>query len=254
MFPRGRRSRENVVSALQELGACVAFSDRRGGSSHAPFDEANVSLSVGDCESDVKANRRRVLRIAGLEGARIATVRQRHTAAVVRVSLEPSSLAPVADGMVTDRRGIALLVGVADCAPVLLVDPGHGVVGALHVGWRGLLSGVVPAGAEAFFRLGGRPSATITLVGPCIGACCYEVSADVQGAVAALAPDARAVTLSGMHALDLRAAVRQALARAGLPPPVEWPECTSCMPQSYFSKRRDGVTGHQAAVVGLLTE
>ncbi len=44
--------------------------------------------------------------------------------------------------MVTTLPGVALGIGTADCAPVLLADPAAGVIGAAHAGWRGAVNGV----------------------------------------------------------------------------------------------------------------
>lgn len=81
----------------------------------------------------------------------------------------------VADGLVTDRAGLALAVSTADCAPVLLADVDAGVVAALHAGWRGALEGICEAGLAAMERLGARRSRVRTVIGPCISQSCYEV-------------------------------------------------------------------------------
>jgi len=41
---------------------------------------------------------------------------------------------PSADALVTNRTDVALCVRAADCLPVLLADPGNGVIGAAHSG------------------------------------------------------------------------------------------------------------------------
>jgi purine-nucleoside/S-methyl-5'-thioadenosine phosphorylase / adenosine deaminase len=79
------------------------------------------------------------------------------------------------DGLWTDAPGRPLLVFTADCLPIAIAraDGRRPAVAALHVGWRGLLAGIVE---RAAFRLGGRLAAAI---GPGIGPCCYEVGEDV---------------------------------------------------------------------------
>lgn len=90
---------------------------------------------------------------------------------------------PAADIVVSDDPAVAVAVQAADCVPLLLADRRLGVVAAAHAGWRGLAAGVpgvtVRALAEAF---GSRPDDLVVAVGPSIGACCYEVGADVRAA------------------------------------------------------------------------
>jgi YfiH family protein len=111
-----------------------------------------------------------------LEAVDLVTVKQRHTAEVVAVA-EPWRWdeAPVADALVTDRRGIALGILTADCAPVLLADPDAGVVGAAHAGWRGAIGGVIENTVAAMAKMGAVRERIVAAVGPCIGAASYEV-------------------------------------------------------------------------------
>ena len=44
------------------------------------------------------------------------------------------------DAFITDIPGIAIGVRTADCTPVLLFDPVHRVIAAVHSGWRGTVS------------------------------------------------------------------------------------------------------------------
>lgn len=72
------------------------------------------------------------------------TVHQVHSAEVVvlRAGDDPAALGSRrADAIVTDRPGVAIAVLTADCQPILLADAQAGVIGAVHAGWRGALSG-----------------------------------------------------------------------------------------------------------------
>src|SRR3954466_9234837 len=88
-----------ALAALRSEGLVAAFTGRRGGASLPPFDEANISLSVGDRADAVLANRRQILTTIGMESAAVATVRQRHTATVVRVDERTGAGTAAADGM-----------------------------------------------------------------------------------------------------------------------------------------------------------
>jgi polyphenol oxidase len=101
------------------------------------------------------------------------------TNAVIVDTVWPTGQGPQADAVVTDRRGIAVGVGTADCGPVLLADAEAHVVGAAHAGWRGALAGVVESAIAAMERLGARRERIVAVLGPMISQRNYEVGRDV---------------------------------------------------------------------------
>jgi len=52
------------------------------------------------------------------------------------------------DALVTDKKGIEIGVGTADCAPICFV--GQDKVGIAHIGWRGLCLGLIEKMLEQF--------------------------------------------------------------------------------------------------------
>lgn len=233
-----------------------AFSDRRGGLSTGRFAEANLSSRVGDDPSVVSQNRLLLLARVGLPEHRVVTTRQVHGARVVRIGVQGTYACqavaggPVdADGMVTTERNVALLIGVADCIPLVLVD--SEVVGVLHIGWRGLLTGVVEAGVDAMVDAGARPHSTQAHLGPAIGPCHFAVNEELQQRLAARYPAAAATTLSGTPAVDLASATLEALTRLGIAGGTRTDTCTY-ESRTHFSARRDGRTGCQGGLVALL--
>ena len=132
----------------------------------------------------------------------------------------------------------------ADCLPVALGrDSGSArppALADLHVGWRGLLAGIVDRGAEA---LGGGP--LTAAVGPGIGPCCYEVGEDVAEPFRAAFGEE--IVADGR--LDLWSATEEALRAAGCKQVERTDLCTYCHPELFFSHRRDrGRTGRQGVV------
>jgi YfiH family protein len=248
-----------VAEDLLERGVVAAFSGRAGARGTPPYDGLNLGLHVGDDLRVVLRNRRRLATVLGLAGMPWATVRQVHSARVVeagrdRLGPGPPEARPAlaeADGMVSGEAGIVLAVFAADCLPVLLADPQARVVAALHAGWRGLAAGVIEQGVAAFGRGGGRPADAVALVGPAIGACCYEVGPEVADAVVRRCPAAAATTRDGRLAIDTTAAAVEALERAGFGEVRAAGECTSHQAERFFSHRRDGVTGRQAGLIAL---
>jgi YfiH family protein len=265
-----------VAEDLLEAGIVAAFTGRVGGSSAPPFATLNLGLAVGDDLRRVLANRRRVATVLGLAGLPWALARQVHGNRVLAVGAgrpgagqagagqvetvalgqgPPEGKPPLgeADGLVTAEAGVVLAVLTADCAPVLLADPAAGVVGAVHAGWRGLAAGVVEAGVAAMAALGADPAATVGLVGPAVGGCCYEVGPEVREAVGSRYPAALATTRDGRPALDPAAGAAQALEHAGIGRARVVGECTADLAGRHFSHRRDrGRTGRQAGLIALV--
>lgn len=227
------------------LGVGVAVTDRHGGGSAAPYDTLNLADHVGDDAGSVADNRTRVAHALGVTG--LATMRQVHGAEVAVVD-SPVEEAPEADALVTRAAGLALMVLVADCTPVLLWDRRAGVVAAVHVGRRGLAAGVLPATVEVMEELRARPDRMYAVVGPGICADHYEVPSGMRDDVAAAAPAAAAVTAEGAPALDIRAGLLAQLHDAGLRRWMVMPHCTAEHPD-YYSYRRDGTTGRFAGLV-----
>ena len=158
------------------------FSTRAGGVSAAPFDTLNMGARWGDVPASVEENRRRLLRAVGVAGP-LYVARQVHGAAVVRVRAgdDPAAIARIeADALITDAPASPSGVFVADCIPALIVDPRTGAVAAAHAGWRGTVAGVLPAVVRALAaEFGARPDDLRVALGPAIGACCFEVGAEV---------------------------------------------------------------------------
>jgi YfiH family protein len=154
------------------------------------------------------------------------------------------------DAVVAGPAGPALCVVTADCVPVVLAGP-EGIA-AVHAGWRGLVSGVIgEAAATAVRELGADLAGWTAWIGPAIGPCCYEVGPEVaeQVATASGAPVAKPGP-SGRPHLDLHAAARRQLARAGVGEIHAVPACTRCEVERLWSYRREGkAAGRNLALV-----
>jgi hypothetical protein len=145
-----------------------------------------------------------------------------------------------ADGHALGAPGLAAMVLTADCIPVVLGR--HGAVAALHAGWRGLAAGVLEEGVRALREVGGEGEIA-ALVGPCAGACCYEVGEEVHTAFA------RSHHAGGT--IDLRAIAHERLLNAGVGQVRDVAACTIC-DERFFSYRREGTeAGRQAGIAWI---
>ena len=179
---------------------------------------------------------------------------QKHTGKVIVLEYE---LGPqTADAVVTNRKGIAIGVQVADCVPVLLYDIKHKVIGAVHAGWRGTAEGITGRTIAVFCdRFNASPENILVAIGPSIKGCCYEVGDEVMEAVAkASGTRDYAVSRDNKNYMDLAAANRQQAMAAGVPYGNIWmsEDCTHCRPDKYYSYRfSKGAAGRQYAYIKM---
>lgn len=207
------------ISAQALDGVAHGFLGRRGGVSTGVHAGLNVGVGSQDDAAAVLENRRRAAD-AVLPGADLATVFQVHSADVVSVTEAVALEArPHADAMVTDRPGLLLGILTADCAPVLLVDSGAGVVGAAHAGWKGAFAGVTDQTIAAMERLGADRARIKAAIGPCIARASYEVDDDFVRRFEAQNPENERFLAPGRlghHQFDLEGYVVHRLAQAGI--------------------------------------
>ena len=140
-----------------------------------------------DTEAERAAAWEAVGRSVGVDPAHLCRAHQVHGASVsVRRIGDPEcggQALPGADIIVSDDPARALAIQTADCVPLLVADRRTGAVAAAHAGWKGMASGVPRATVAALAReFGSRPVDLVAVAGPSIGACCYEVGADVRDA------------------------------------------------------------------------
>jgi YfiH family protein len=178
--------------------------------------------------------------------ATLVRARQVHGRAVVRVTQPAGALVGDADALVCDVPGLAIGVVTADCLPVLIAAP-SGAVAAAHAGWRGLAAGVLAATVAALREIAPDADRSLAVIGPHIGASCYEIDEPVVRALAARfggAVDAALrETRAGHCELDLARLARLDLESAGLAREriAAIPgACTACDPARFYSFRRDG--------------
>jgi hypothetical protein len=239
-----------VIGWREEIGgARLAFTDRDGGVSRRPYDSLNLGGHVGDDPQAVAENRRRVAAAFDISPTHLLFMEQVHgrDVAVVDGPWPVDQPLPRVDALVTASPEVAVAVLVADCAPVLVVDPVAGVVAAAHAGRPGLAAGIVDATLDAMSGAGADLDRCVARVGPSVCAACYEVPEALRAEVAHRVPAARAVTRHGTPALDVPGGVlAQLSARV---PDVAWVGPCTRETASQFSYRRERATGRSAGVV-----
>jgi len=247
------------------ISACHGFTTRLGGVSEGIFASMNLSTSRGDDEWRVRENYRRLGEATGIDVKRMAFTRQVHKTDVRVATMEDihelyTDVPYEADGLVTNVPGLALICFTADCVPVLLHDEAHGVIAAVHCGWRSSVGDILGETLRAMCALGAEASKVHAAIGPAIGYCCFQVGGEViEAAREYLGGDIEGLyrtdeSEEGKFFLDLRGCNARRLVQLGLKEEniAVSDECTRCSHEKYWSHRYTrGERGSQGALIVL---
>lgn len=231
----------------------VAQSERRGGVSQGAYESLNLGLHVGDDPARVLENRRR-LEVLLPSGTQITWLRQVHGIEVVKAAPGDFDV-PAADACWTPDVGVACAIMTADCLPVLLTTNNGSVVAAAHAGWRGLAAGVLEHTVAA---MGAAPDTLHAWLGPSIGPRAFEVGAEVREAFLEAASSGTSDEVArcfrygdtpGKFIADLPGLAEQRLRCLGLRHISRDGRCTVRQKSTFYSHRRDGVSGRMASLI-----
>ena len=152
------------------------FFGSEGGVSEGFYQSLNVNTKSDDSPAHVSANLQIAADRFGLDKSCLNLLNQGVSNTAVYID-SPTQDQIEADGTVTTRPNLILCIRTADCAPVLLADVKHGVIGAAHAGWRGAFQGIIENTVDLMCRHGAETADIAAAVGPCIGQASYEVDA-----------------------------------------------------------------------------
>ena len=150
------------------------------------------------------------------------------------------------------------MILVADCVPIALVDPAARIIAAVHAGWRGTAAGAVTGALRAMEHGGARPERVMAFLGPAVRPDRYQVSDEVQAALAdavrpaALDPTVARLDGPGRWLVDLVAANRQQLLRCGLHPEHIVDSGATTADEAFFSDRAQRPCGRFALLARLV--
>jgi hypothetical protein len=263
--------------SLDALGVDAFVTTRHGGVSAGPYGTLNLGLHVGDTPADVVVNRRRVAAALGADLDDFVFCQQAHGRRVAVVSAAERGRGALAlddaiastDALVTTDPDLVLVILVADCVPIILIDPHAQVLACVHAGWRGTMAGVTGAALHAMQGLGAQPERMRVAIGPAVAADRYQVGPEVVAAAerffggntgGIMRPDGH----EGRWLMDLPAANRRVIRESGVPDGQIYdsglstatraaggPGMTGQGPELFFSDRAARPCGRFAAVARL---
>ncbi|MEA2016325.1 MAG: peptidoglycan editing factor PgeF [Actinomycetota bacterium] len=244
----------------EKYGIVFCFTDRNGGFSGDKFESLNAGYHTGDSSMNVKKNRTKILKKLGFnETGKLYSVKQVHGSRILNIgkdfNLNRDDIRKEADCLLTGLRYVPIMVMGADCNLILITDIKKKIVAAVHAGWKGTLQKIA---AKVIFymkdKFGSRNKDIIAAFGPSIRKCCYRVdSSMIKKFTDRFSFNNFYELRDNSFYLDLVKVNRMQLEEAGIGKNniYDCMECTFCN-HNFYSYRRSGITGRQAAVAVIL--
>ncbi|WGX75864.1 peptidoglycan editing factor PgeF [Paraclostridium bifermentans] len=143
-------------------------------------DFVNLAFSNINIDMASKSDKENLCKELNMNFENLTNNKQTHSDIVNIIKKEDIGKIKEGDALVTNLKKTPLLVFVADCVPVAIVDPKKEAVALCHAGWRGTYSKITQKSIENMEKLyGTNPEDLLCVLGPSIGPCCYEVSKDL---------------------------------------------------------------------------
>ena len=252
-------------------GVTAFSSTRHGGYSKGNYAEFNINHYCGDDEQAISQNREALCRLLGISSDRLLMPHQVHQTEIAVVDKGLLGLSPEEqrekldgiDALMTNIAGLCIGVSTADCTPVLLYDPVHQAICAIHAGWRGTVQRIVEKTVKKMAAVYcTHPCDLIAQIGPGISLDSFEVGDEVYDAFAKEGFPMELISkkypcndggsqfftlhsslfTSKWH-IDLPECNRQQLLSMGIPSDhiAVSPVCTFLQPDTFFSARRLGI-------------
>ena len=179
----------------------------------------------------------------------LATVRQIHSDKVLVAA--HAGVCGEGDALITNQAGLTLAIRTADCLPILIADPRHRAIAAVHAGWRGAAEEIVVKAVTAMRQVyGSRPEDLAVAIGPGIAVCCFEVGPEVAQRFLPYFPDLQ----PGKARIDLVETIFRQLGRNGVTEGqiATAGLCTLCRSEFHSYRRDRDQAGRMVSTIRIL--
>lgn len=231
------------------------FTTRGGGVSKGAYESLSMSPRRGDDIACVRKNEKILCEELGLDIKRLSSTNQEHTDNIEIIDRDNIGIGVKkdwgkgVDACITLEKNVPILCYSADCVPVLMYASDIGAIAAIHSGWKGSALAICEKTVEKLISIGASPKNIFAAIGPCIGACCYEVSEDVAFK---FPPEFYVAKGGGKYMLDLGRVNYSLIKRCSVPEGNISLSgiCTSCNNELFFSHRRqNGKSGTLGGII-----
>ena len=234
-------------------GVMAFSSTRHGGYSKGSYGAFNINRYCGDDPKAITQNREALCQLLDISDDHLLMPHQVHLTEVVAIDEafltlsadEQQQQLEGVDALMTNVGRVCIGVSTADCIPVLLFDPEHHAVCAIHAGWRGTVQRIAEVAVEKMKKVyGSQPQKMMAQIGPGISLDSFEVGDEVYEAFEKAGFEMPVISRRDekWH-IDLPMCNRLQLEGAGVPSHQisVTPDCTFKQPDTWFSARRLGI-------------
>ena len=164
------------LKKIKKIKHC--FFSRKNGFSKGIYQSLNCGRGSKDRKNKINRNLAWVSKKMKINKKKLFLMHQTHSNKVTIINNKnKNSTKFISDAMITNLKGFGLGVLTADCVPIFLYDSKSEIIGCIHAGWKGALSGIIENTVKKFRKLDTR-NKIFASVGPCIGKKSYEVDID----------------------------------------------------------------------------
>ena len=164
------------LKKIKKINHC--FFSKKNGFSTGIYSSLNCGPGSNDSGLKVKKNLNLVSKKMKIKNNNLILMNQIHSNKVIIINKKNIKSKKIkCDALITSLKGVALGVLTADCVPIILYDEINHVIGCVHAGWKGALSGIIKNTIYKFKELNSINKISAS-VGPCIGNKSYEVKID----------------------------------------------------------------------------
>ena len=166
----------NNLQNNKDIDHC--FFSRKSGNSKGIYKSLNCGIGSNDKKEYVQKNLEIVAKKFKIGKTKLILMNQTHSNNVKIVYKKYNLKKVDADAMLTRNEDVALCVLTADCAPILIYEKEKKIIGCIHAGWKGAISGIIEKTLEKINYMNGNIRKLTVCVGPCISQKSYEVKKD----------------------------------------------------------------------------
>ena len=223
------------------------FFSRKNGVSKGIYESLNCGQGSSDQIENVNKNLEFVSKKFNIEKKSLILMNQTHSNEVEIIKSKNITGRVKCDAMLSNLNEIALSVLTADCIPILFLEKKNGIIGCIHAGWKGALSGVIENTFKKLKEMDGNIKELAVSVGPCISQKNYEVKNDFYNEFIKKSQNNESFFLKkdkNTFNFDLRGFVNRKLIDLGVLEIDNIEIDTFASDNDYFSHRRAKKLGH----------
>lgn len=237
-----------VPKIFENIPHLVAgVSTRHGGVSQAPYQSLNLGKHTADLPEAVEQNVHLLCNDLQILPQQLARAYQCHDNAIWETT--EGGYKENFDAIIATEKGVIAGVGIADCCPILIVDPIKRLTAAIHAGWKGTVADITNKTATALInKYGSKVEDLKAWIGPCISFKHFQVGEEV----AKHFHEEEKIQDKEKYLVDLKKANERQLLEAGLTQIEISTYCTIEDNALFFSHRLEkGTTGRMMAFAGF---